>query len=87
MPAQSDILTSDALGLAGVPADVAVRCLALPWQIAQSRTSGRNRSIGVRTASRCKARVRLRGRCREGITLKEEPDTLHWVYSPGRFHY
>ena len=23
----------------------------------------------------------------EGITPKEETDTLHWVCSPGRFHY
>ena len=23
----------------------------------------------------------------KGITPKEEPDTLHWGYSPGRFHY
>jgi hypothetical protein len=30
-----DTLTSDALGLVGVPADVAVPCMTLPWQIAQ----------------------------------------------------
>jgi hypothetical protein len=32
---QFDTLTSDALGLVGVPADVAVPCVTLPWQIAQ----------------------------------------------------
>lgn len=32
---QFDILTSDALGLVGVAADVAVPCMTLPWQIAQ----------------------------------------------------
>lgn len=32
---QFDILTSDALGLVGVPAAVAVPCMTLPWQIAQ----------------------------------------------------
>jgi hypothetical protein len=30
-----DTLTSDALGLVGVPATVAVPCMTLPWQIAQ----------------------------------------------------
>lgn len=32
---QFDTLTSDALGLVGVPAAVAVPCMTLPWQIAQ----------------------------------------------------
>lgn len=30
-----DTLTSDALGLVGVPATIAVPCMTLPWQIAQ----------------------------------------------------
>lgn len=32
---QFDTLTSDALGLVGVPAAVAVPCMTIPWQIAQ----------------------------------------------------
>ncbi len=32
---QFDTLTSDALGLVGVPADIAVPCMTIPWQIAQ----------------------------------------------------
>lgn len=32
---QFDTLTSDALGLVGVPTTVAVQCMTLPWQIAQ----------------------------------------------------
>jgi hypothetical protein len=32
---QFDTLTSDALGLIGVPAAVAVPCMTIPWQIAQ----------------------------------------------------
>lgn len=32
---QFDTLTSDALGLVGVPAAVAVSCMTIPWQIAQ----------------------------------------------------
>ncbi len=32
---QFDTLTSDALGLVGVPAAVAVPCVTIPWQIAQ----------------------------------------------------
>ncbi|MDM3902972.1 nucleotidyl transferase AbiEii/AbiGii toxin family protein [Mycobacteroides abscessus] len=32
---QFDTLTSDALGLVGVPAAVAVPCMTVPWQIAQ----------------------------------------------------
>lgn len=32
---QFDTLTSDALGLVGVPTTVAVPCMTIPWQIAQ----------------------------------------------------
>ncbi len=32
---QFDTLTSDALSLVGVPADIAVPCMTIPWQIAQ----------------------------------------------------
>ncbi len=32
---QFDTLTSDALGLVGVPAAIAVPCMTIPWQIAQ----------------------------------------------------
>lgn len=32
---QFDTLTSDALGLVGVPAQIAVACMTIPWQIAQ----------------------------------------------------
>lgn len=32
---QFDTLTSDALGLVGVPAEIAVPCMTIPWQIAQ----------------------------------------------------
>jgi hypothetical protein len=32
---QFDMLTSDALGLVGVPAAVSVPCMTIPWQIAQ----------------------------------------------------
>jgi hypothetical protein len=74
MPAQSDILTSDALVLAGVPADVAVPYLALPWQIAQSRTSGRNRSIGVQP-------VRFKDLLVESASLQGKSQIPPLVYS------
>jgi hypothetical protein len=32
---QFDTLTSDALGLVGVPGEIAVPCMTIPWQIAQ----------------------------------------------------
>lgn len=34
---QFDTLTSDALGLVGVPAQIVVPCMTIPWQIASSR--------------------------------------------------